>query len=402
MKTVGLFSGIGGFELGLTRAGHEMLMACEVSPVARAVLKARLQGQELAEDVRSIRHLPEGVEAIVAGFPCQDLSQAGMTQGLAGTRSSLVGEVFRLAAQSRAEWIILENVPFMLQLRSGSAMRTIVGALEELGYRWAWRVVDALGFGLPQRRERVFLVASRVADPADVLLADELVFERPATAIGQVAHGFYWTEGRGGLGWAVDAVPTLKNGSTIGIPSPPAILLPNGTIVTPDIRDAERLQGFEEDWTAPALEVARVGARWGLVGNAVSVPVVEWLGGRLARPGTYDGHRDADFPETGTLPKAARFDGMTRHRVQIGPDPVGVRAPALTEFLRYPGAPLSERATAGFLSRTRTASLRFAPGFISAVEDHLAVVAAAGARGRPGGTLSPSRSEHPALDTRAA
>lgn len=380
MRAVGLFSGIGGFELGFERAGHEVVATSEILPAARAVLEARLSGSERVGDVRAISGLPRGVEVLVGGFPCQDLSQAGTTLGLEGTRSALVGEVFRLAALSRVPWIVLENVPFMLQLRGGAAMRTIATALEELGYRWCWRVVDALGFGLPQRRERVILVASRTADPSDVLLVDDAPFERPATAIGTRAHGFYWTEGRGGLGWAVDAVPTLKNGSSVGIPSPPAILMPDGRVVTPDIRDAERLQGFAEDWTAPAAEVGRASGRWSLVGNAVAVPVAEWIGRRLSTHGRYDRARDTSFPETGALPRAARFDGETRRAVSIGPDPVGNRPPGLAAFLRHPGKPLSARATAGFLARTRIAKLRFADGFIDAMEAHLTSMTEAGSR----------------------
>jgi len=254
-------------------------------------------------------------------------------------------------------------------------MRSIIDRLEELGYLWAWRVIDSNGFELPHRRERVFLVASREGDPADVLMADDTPLVRPKTALGELAHGFYWTEGRGGLGWAVDAVPTLKNGSAVGIPSPPAILLPNGRVVKPDIRDAERLQGFPEDWTAPAEEVTRGSARWSLVGSAVSVPVAAWLGGRLKTPGAYDRSRDLAFDPVGRLPKAARFDGQDRHAVAIGVDPLGRRAPPLAEFLRHEGALLSPRATAGFLSRTRVAKLRFAPGFIDAVEAHYRHVA---------------------------
>lgn len=391
MKAVGLFSGIGGFELGLARAGHQISMTCEVLPTARAVLEARLPGPELRGDVRDVRSLPGDVEILVGGFPCQDLSQAGPTLGLGGTRSALVGEVFRLAGSSKVPWIVLENVPFMLQLGGGAAMRTIVSTLEDLGYRWAWRVVDSFGFGLPQRRERVFLVASRVADPADVLMADEVLLDRPATAIGIRAHGFYWTEGRG-LGWAVDAVPTLKNGSSVGIPSPPAVLMPNGAVITPDVRDAERLQGFAEDWTVPATGVARANFRWGLVGNAVSVPVAEWLGGRLARPGSYDRRRDIGFPDSGSLPKAARSDGSKRYRVDIGSDPIGSAPPSLASFLRYPGVPLSARATAGFLSRTRVSKLRFAEGFISALEEHLVAMAGSSAT-RSTDPRDPSRSQ---------
>lgn len=374
MKVAGLFAGIGGLEAGLAGAGHECLVLNEILPSARAVLDARFPSVEKFDDVRAMVDLPGGTELVTAGFPCQDLSQAGLTQGLAGQRSALVEEVFRLAARSRPRWILLENVPFMLQLGRGAAMRTIVAALEELGYLWAWRVVDTNGFGLPQRRERVYLLASREGDPADVLMADESPLERPVTALGQLAHGFYWTEGRGGLGWAVDAIPTLKNGSTIGIPSQPAILLPDGRIIKPDIRDAERMQGFPENWTAPAEKVARPGMRWGLVGNAVSVPVAHWIGRRLLEPGKYDHGRDRHLTALGTLPKAARYDGTRRHAVAIGPDPMGIRSKPLTSFLRYDGDPLSPRATAGFLSRTRVATLRFPPGFISAVEAHLRAV----------------------------
>jgi len=376
MKAVGLFAGIGGLEVGLARAGHETVLASEILPAAREVLRERLPDVELTGDVRKLRSLPSETELLFGGFPCQDLSQAGDTRGLDGERSGLISEVFRLARRAKPNWILLENVPFMLQLRGGEAMLHIVGQLEKLGYRWAWRVVDSFGFGVPQRRERVFLLASKVADPADVLFVDDKPLKRPVTRIGELAHGFYWTEGRGGLGWAVDAVPTLKNGSAIGIPSPPAILLPSGLIAKPNIRDAERMQGFSPDWTAPAERVARPSSRWGLVGSAVSVPVAAWIGRRLAKPGKYRPHDEREFPSKGALPKAARGDGKKRYAVAISVDPLGIRSEPLASFLNYPVESLSVRATAGFLSRTRIATLRFADGFISAVEKHLAAVTA--------------------------
>jgi DNA (cytosine-5)-methyltransferase 1 len=374
MQIVGLFAGVGGLEVGFGKAGHKTVLASEILPAAKAVLRHRLPDTDLVDDVRLIKALPDGTDAIVGGFPCQDLSQAGLTAGLDGERSGLVEEVFRLAAKSLPRWIVLENVPFMLQLRQGNAMRRIVQAIEDLGYRWAWRVVDTNGFGLPQRRERVFLVASREGDPADVLLAEDNRWERPKTAIGRIAHGFYWTEGRGGLGWAVDAVPTLKNGSAIGIPSPPAILMPDGRVIKPDIRDAERLQGFPENWTLPAEDVGRASTRWGLVGSAVSVPVAAWLGGRFQGDGRYERQRDRPFPSSGRLPKAARYDGRVRHAVEISVDPVGMPPPPLASFLRHDGVMLSERATAGFRNRTKVARLRFAEGFLEAIDRHLELV----------------------------
>ena len=346
MKFAGLFAGIGGFELGLERAGHSTELLCDVSPASEAVLKHHFSGVPYHVDVKALRSLPASIDAICAGFPCQDLSQAGRGAGLGGEKSGLVSEIFRLLSRRRIPTVVMENVPFMLQLGGGSAMRAIADEFEARGYRWAYRVVDTFAFGLPQRRERVFFMASRLLDPADVLLADENDLERPKTAIGKLAHGFYWTEGLTGLGWAVDCIPTLKNGSTIGIPSPPAVLLPNGKIVKPSIRDAERLQGFKAGWTEPAEAVTRRSFRWSLVGSAVSVPV-------------------------GRIPRAARFDGRQRHSVSIGTDPVGHRPPPLSDFLLDDGDPLSLRAAHGFLSRTRRAKLRFDDAFISAVEQHV-------------------------------
>jgi DNA (cytosine-5)-methyltransferase 1 len=371
MRVAGLFAGIGGLEAGLAIAGHEAVMLCEVWEPARAVLTAKFPDLPVAPDVTLLKDLPSDVELVVAGFPCQDLSQAGLTAGIGGKRSSLVGHVFRLLDQQSIPWVVLENVSFMLHLDAGRALATLVEAFEERGYRWAYRVVNSLSF-LPQRRERVILVATTTeADPADVLLADDVIVPKARTSITSHAHGFYWTEGIRGLGWAPDAVPTLKNGSTVGIPSPPAILLPDGKVVTPDIRDAERLQGFEAGWTEAASAVGRASLRWSLVGNAVSVPVAEWLGAQLATPGIYEKSRDCDLESDGRWPKAARFDGERRRKVDIGASPVWRERPSLVDFLRFEGKLLSARATRGFLSRTSRSTLRFVPGFLERLQQHL-------------------------------
>src|SRR5690606_34812896 len=121
---------------------------------------------------------------------------------------------------------------------------TIVSTLENLGYAWAYRVVDSRSFGIPQRRRRVFLLAALNHDPRAVILVDDS--DEPEEPFDPAGHacGFYWTEGARGLGWAVDAVPTLKGGSTLGIPSPPGVWHPTRGIIRPGIMDAERLQGF--------------------------------------------------------------------------------------------------------------------------------------------------------------
>jgi DNA (cytosine-5)-methyltransferase 1 len=355
-------------------AGHASVLLCEIDPGARRVLEQRFPGVPLHKDVRDLKALPS-VDLLAAGFPCQDLSQAGQTAGIRGKHSGLVEHIFRLLGSRKGgpRWLLIENVSFMLQLDRGKAMRYLVDELEERGFTWAYRVVDTRAFGLPQRRQRVILLASRSEDPRHVLLADD-VGEEERPFFPELWCGFYWTEGTRGLGWAVDAVPTLKGGSTIGIPSPPAIWDPfDGTITTPEIRDAERLQGFDADWTLPALEVGGVrrGHRWKLVGNAVSVPVAKWVGERLARPGRFQASAGRLLPRGVAWPRAAwGYDGNV-FPADVSMWPVCAPRPHLSDFVRFPRAPLSARAAGGFLGRARTSTLTFEPGFLDTVARHV-------------------------------
>jgi len=373
---VGLFAGIGGIECGLHQAGYRTTLLCDIEPASQRVLTAHFPECPLVGDIREVIHVPPA-EVLVGGFPCQDLSQAGRTAGIDGRQSGLVGHVFRLLASGGVmpRWLLLENVPFMLQLDRGRAMEHLATQLERLGLTWAYRVVDARSFGLPQRRLRVILVASAVADPREVLFADEAT---PTDFSGRrVACGFYWTEGTRGLGWGVNAVPTLKGGSTIGIPSPPAIWMPDGQIVTPDIRDAERLQGFSPDWTLPAVQAGsrvRVGARWKLVGNAVSVPVATWIGNRLRSPGAFEATRNAPMPTDCAWPSAAWGRRGERHAVTISNWPKKEPYQDLATFLEFTPSPLSAKAATGFLRRARASTLRFQDGFLDAVEAHIHTV----------------------------
>jgi len=372
LRVVGLFAGIGGLERGLACAGHQTQLLCEIEPGAQAVLRHRFPDLPVHDDVTTLRKLPKETELLVGGFPCQDLSQAGKTVGIEGSRSGLVGEVFRLLEQHDVPSVMLENVPFMLQLSKGRAMEVIVSAVEALGYKWAYRVIDSRSFGVPQRRERVYFLATRDGDPRDVLFPGDVGEPPPATLSWRKANGFYWTEGIRGLGWADDAVPTLKGGSTIGIPSAPGIVMPNGRVVTPHIRDAERMQGFEPGWTEPSETVMKKGHRWKLVGNAVTVDAAEWLGRRLRAPDPA-GRKVGSSPlvRTGAWPRAAFNVGDGHYSADVSAWPERRDRLPLTKWLEYPTAPLSEKATSGFLSRTKQSSLRFPEGFLERLERHL-------------------------------
>jgi DNA (cytosine-5)-methyltransferase 1 len=366
LTAAGLFAGIGGIELGLSKAGFKTEMVCEIDPGAAEVLRRRLD-IEVQPDVRKIDQLPT-VDVVAAGFPCQDLSQAGRTAGIVGKQSRLVGEVFKLLSprDNSPRWLFLENVPFMLQLQQGRAMAYLVSELEQLGFKWAYRVVDAQSFGIPQRRKRVLLLASRTEDPRVPLFGVDVGRGPVSSYDGKQLCGFYWTEGNRGLGWAVDAVPTLKGGSGWGIPSPPAIWDPlDGTFSIPDIRDAERLQGFSSGWTDPAGGVPGIRRthRWKLVGNAVSVSVAKWLGEQITSP-------NGTIPPSKVLrsgepwPIAAWGCSGRAYSVDVSPYPHRRKAKPLREFLRFPRTPLSLRASAGFLSRADQSCLKFEEDFL--------------------------------------
>jgi DNA (cytosine-5)-methyltransferase 1 len=350
-------------------------MLCEWWEPAKKVLRSHWPDVDLRGDIKDLRALPR-VDIVSAGFPCTDLSQAGRMAGITGEASGLVGEVFRLLKSARPAWLVLENVRNMLVLDGGKAMRFLVDELEGLGYRWAYRVVDSRSAGVAQRRQRVMFVASKLEDPRGVLFADDA--GDPGDAVrSDRAYGFYWTEGLTGLGWAKDAVPTLKGGSTIGIPSPPAIWLRDGRpgrrLVTPRIEDAEALQGFPRNWTKPASIDGRAnGPRWKLVGNAVTVGVSGWLGQRLVAPGEVPVGEQALLQPGEKWPLAAWGEAGKVWRVEVSMWPVRRPYRHLTTTVDVAKAkPVSARGIAGFQSRMNRSRLRFDPEFRRAVEEHL-------------------------------
>ena len=206
-----IFGGIGGLELGLHRSGHRTSLFCENDPDARAVLTCRFPGVPVADDIRKTAQVVERIapssDLLTAGFPCTDLSQAGLTQGFAGGRSSLIRETLDLLKSRPFPHVVIENVPNWRQLHQGRYLSEVLSALEALGYRWAYRTVDARAFGLPQRRLRIFLYASLDADPREVLFSGNATAEQPIYSLSEAAHGFYWTEGNRGLGWGETAFP---------------------------------------------------------------------------------------------------------------------------------------------------------------------------------------------------
>lgn len=373
MRVAGLFAGIGGIELGFQQAlgsDVETILLCESWDPAQTVLRKRFPDTDIHPDVRQLKKIPTGVDVLTAGFPCTDLSQAGRTAGISGAASGLVAHVFaalRVTRKSKRPWLLIENVPNMLALDSGKAMSYLVQELELLGYRWAYRTVDSRFTGVPQRRRRVILLASVSDDPRTVLFADD-AGDRPADELTDDAFGFYWTEGRRGLGWAVDAVPTLKGGSTLGIPSPPAIWHPKGApgrrFIKPSISEAEQMQGFPAGWTDVFQDpYRRNGPRWKLVGNAVTVGVARWVASRIAEPGDPI-NEEYPWDRAGKWPSAAWGDSGRIVRAVASEFPLNDPYKNLLDLVNAEQAEvLSQRALAGFWNRLSEGNLGRHPGF---------------------------------------
>jgi len=368
-----VFSGIGGFEVGFANAGLATTLMCERDAAAKAVLRRHFPETRLIDDVTTLPHLP-ACDVLVGGWPCQDLSQAGRMAGLDGDHSGLISHIFRLldASKVKPNTVILENVAFSLKLQKGKAIRYVIRELESRSYRWAYRILDTREFGLPHRRRRIFICGMRDGDPAGFLFDG---VDRPAKPERKPRHvGFYWTEGNRGVGWTIDAVPPLKGGSSVHIPSPPAIwTVASGAFRTPGIEDAERLQGFEAGWTSAAREQPRGERdRWRLVGNAVSVPVAEWLGRRLSSNeicgrayqalGTEkDVQHNAAWGGPGEVPKyiAAAGEGPETHRRLT-----------VSKFGLKNAVDLSTRAAEGFLRRYMKSGLTKNMQFAKALAAH--------------------------------
>lgn len=371
MLVSGLYAGIGGFELGMARSGHRTLLMSEKDSRALAVIRHRFPKVVVDTDVTELKALPEGTEVVTAGFPCQNLSMAGDKSGLRGDKSQVIDSLFRLLEAQRVPWVVIENVYFMVHLAKGAAMERILGNLEALDYRWAYRVVDSRAFGLAQRRRRVFIVASQCGDPRRVLLSDDAVDQSwPQVDLGKPI-GFYWTEGRSGHGLTADAIPPLKAGSGLGIPSPPAVLLPEGRVATPTIETVEQLQGFPAKWTSALRDRKSQRQRWRLVGNAVSVPVAEWIGRRLDEPGQYDSGEDEPLSNGARWPIAAWCMVGSRMSANVSEYPVHRRRGRLSAFAAERWPDLSCRALSGFVRRAREGRLRYPVGFLEALDASL-------------------------------
>ena len=369
MAVAGLFAGIGGFEHAFSQADFETNILVEIDPAARAVLRVRFPDVEIRPDVRDLSSLPPDTTVVTAGFPCQNLSMAGDKSGISGSKSGVIEKLFDLISDSDDLTIVIENVYFMLQLDSGKAMEWLVSRFERLGYHWAYRVLDTLGFGLPQRRRRVYMLASRRIDPRRILFSHNEPFADSPSPSLKHPLGFYWTEGRSGIGLTVNGIPPLKVGSAIGIPSPPAVLFPDGEALLPSLRVCEQLQGFPRGWTDVPNTTTERNPAWRLVGNSVSIPIARWVAEGIREPGDVLDYPVSKIEPGDRWPQAAWNVGHGRIGVDANDKPLGTPFPSISAFRDNSWSRLSGRAMNGFVRRAEQGGLRMPENFLDTLRN---------------------------------
>lgn len=158
MRCFSLFSGIGGFDLAMQNLGHTLVGACEIDKYARSVYSKRFPNIPIWEDARTINpnDLPD-FDILCAGFPCQAFSLAGKRLGFEDTRGTLFYEIARTAKQKRPRYLFLENVKGLLYHDDGRTFQTIISTFDELGYDLEWQIINSKYF-VPQNRERIFII----------------------------------------------------------------------------------------------------------------------------------------------------------------------------------------------------------------------------------------------------
>lgn len=296
IRVASFFAGIGGFDLGFERAGMETVWQCEKKAFCLEILEKHWPDAVRVADIQEVNadDIPEA-EIWAGGFPCQDVSLArmGPRSGLRGKQSGLFYDFAKLIEARRPQVVVLENVAALLSSHDGRDFAVILRTLADIGYGVAWRVFDSRHFGIPQSRTRVFLVGSlRGAEAAAEVLFEPECSDRDseksrsdgpkpispfAVSVGDSQRGFVKK-----LAHCLYAESARHTGTDW---SRNYVSYPEGQVRRLTPLETERLQGFPDGWTIPEHEMLSEdsldSARYHACGNAVSVPVAEWLGKRI-------------------------------------------------------------------------------------------------------------------------
>ena len=324
MKFISLFAGIGGFDLALERLGHECVCANDIDTYCKIVYDKHFNTKQTTQDIRTIASgdIPDH-DILCGGFPCQSFSVAGKRGGFNDTRGTLFYEIARIAQDKRPTYLFLENVKGLLSHDNGRTFETILRTFDELGYELQWQVLNSKNFGVPQNRERVFIIGHLRGEPRPQIFplrendevcsrpraTEEKVYAGTLTArqfsswngnyirkVNNPSHSnnrVYSSEGiaptlntmqggnrqpkivaRGinhpsrGMEIRKDEIAaTIKSGES-GTQRPKALIGTQIRRLTP--LECERLQGFPDGWTEGVSDTQR----YKMLGNAVTVNVI--------------------------------------------------------------------------------------------------------------------------------
>lgn len=308
MTYISLFSGIGGFDLALNRYGHECVFANEWDKYAFQIY-ARHFGEIDTRDITTVptKDVPDH-DLLVGGFPCQAFSIAGKRGGFDDARGTLFFEIARILKDKQPKFFILENVKGLLSHDKGNTFKAIISTLTELGYDLQWQVLNSKNFGVPQNRERVFIVGNLRGEPRQKIFpitedsGEDVAFDKekgtPENNIASTLTVHYTKNQHGSQYVAEDnkedryIIHNVYGGFGEGVREfreySPTIRTPQGGGHIPNVVEgvsirrltpveAERLQGFPDGWTEGLSDTQR----YKCLGNAVTVNVVEWIASRL-------------------------------------------------------------------------------------------------------------------------
>ena len=321
VRVFSMFSGIGGFELGIQQSdiNTELVGYAEIDKYAISIFKKQLKGVKNYGDATTIEpwRIPD-FDLLVGGFPCQAFSVAGKQQGFNDTRGTLFFDIARVCAEKRPRYLVLENVKGLLSHDSGKTFQTILGVLADLGYRVEWQVLNSKDFGVPQNRERVFIVGhlgERSAQEIFPLTGTSKTFIRKIidyevrpvltpdrakkrqngrrfkndgepsfTLTGQDVHGVMLrqlnkAESQGNRIYDSSGLATTLASQAGGLGAKTGLYQIDTQVRRLTPTECERLQGFPDGWTAGLSDTQR----YKTLGNAVTVPVVTAVMNQLAQ-----------------------------------------------------------------------------------------------------------------------
>ncbi|AUR84299.1 C-5 cytosine-specific DNA methylase [Vibrio phage 1.052.A._10N.286.46.C3] len=328
MKVLDLFSGVGGFALGLEYAGFDIRKFCEIEPHCRRVLSKNFPETPIEDDIKELSIKRGEYDLICGGFPCQDISIAGKNAGIHGEKSGLWSEYKRLINEGQPKYAIIENVFALL----GRGIEVILQDLAEIGYDATWTLYDSKYFGKPQRRRRVYIVAVRDGIPANCDIFEnglrDLKERRPEMEAFDKSFRWNFKEGEGDKHSFTFVTRQRSNEfKETGLSSTLAkrdyksytdLVLQDGIIRRVIPQERMLLQGFPADW----LDNCGLTTKEMFTCNGMSVPVVRYIGRLIFH-----------FDKQVSAPCGAEFYADGHYRVYDNSD---MGSSIIHEGVRYP------------------------------------------------------------------